>query len=283
MNQATFLSTLQADVLKRLPLNRVGRDFVIGDIHGAFDVVYEALALARFDPDADRLLCVGDLIDRGPQSSHCVAFLAQPCVHAVRGNHEQVLMNLYAHGEPDAGVLFSTLDHFGAGWWFDLSSTEQLAVLAALRQLPVALEVETTAGTMAVLHGNVPRGMSWSNFTSDLARARWSTVLAALEGRDRLKAQDRSGVAGIERLFVGHTTVPAGPCILGNVWAIDTGAVIAQQQGRPLYAATLLEMTASELDLEAARQAGQERRARVIERCAPEALLPEEHRVAMRA
>lgn len=73
--------------VRTLPLNTQGTDYVVGDIHGCFDLVDQALARLGFAPDQDRLLCVGDLIDRGPQSAQVDAFLARPYVYAVRGNH----------------------------------------------------------------------------------------------------------------------------------------------------------------------------------------------------
>lgn len=48
----------------RLDRNRPGRDFVIGDAHGAFDQVWRAMKLAGFDRSRDRLCSVGDLVDR---------------------------------------------------------------------------------------------------------------------------------------------------------------------------------------------------------------------------
>ena len=53
---------------KLVKANKVGRDFVVGDVHGMFDRVAQALTKVQFNPSRDRLFSVGDLIDRGPQS-----------------------------------------------------------------------------------------------------------------------------------------------------------------------------------------------------------------------
>jgi hypothetical protein len=55
--------------LLALPANTAGRDFVCGDIHGCFDELDAALAKLQFDPAVDRLISVGDLVDRGPRSA----------------------------------------------------------------------------------------------------------------------------------------------------------------------------------------------------------------------
>ena len=81
---------------RMVEMNEAGRDFVVGDIHGMFDRVQEALSKVNFDRDRDRLFSVGDLIDRGRQSREVVRFLDQPFVHAVCGNHEDALLQMHA-------------------------------------------------------------------------------------------------------------------------------------------------------------------------------------------
>ncbi|VTU44929.1 metallophosphoesterase [Variovorax sp. RA8] len=88
--------------------NQAGRDFVIGDVHGAFDEVWKAMKLAGFDRSRDPLFSVGDLVDRGVGSHRAGRFLAQPYVLAVRGNHEADLIDLHMdNDDPDEtrGVL----------------------------------------------------------------------------------------------------------------------------------------------------------------------------------
>lgn len=53
----------------RLPRNTRGRDLIITDPHGAYDLVWVAMKAANFDPSCDRLLVGGDLIDRGAGSA----------------------------------------------------------------------------------------------------------------------------------------------------------------------------------------------------------------------
>ena len=69
----------------RIAPNTLGRDFVIGDVHGAFDLVWHAMRAAGFDRVFDRLFGVGDLVDRGAGSGRAGAFLAQPYVYSVMG------------------------------------------------------------------------------------------------------------------------------------------------------------------------------------------------------
>ena len=40
--------------------------FFIGDIHGEYDMMMDAIKLAGYEEGRDYVFCVGDLIDRGP-------------------------------------------------------------------------------------------------------------------------------------------------------------------------------------------------------------------------
>ena len=85
--------------VKRLPLNAHGRDFVCGDIHGCYEFVEKFLRSISFNKEIDRLICTGDLIDRGPDNELCLSYLYEPWFHMVKGNHEQ-LMEMYFKDDP---------------------------------------------------------------------------------------------------------------------------------------------------------------------------------------
>lgn len=119
-------------MIKYFARNVQGRDFVVGDIHGAFDLVLRAMEQAKFDPAIDRLFSVGDLIDRGNGSHRCVKLLAQPYVHVVRGNHEDMLIDLYKDGEPAHEILMFAARSNGFGWWLSTSDSQRQDILAAI-------------------------------------------------------------------------------------------------------------------------------------------------------
>lgn len=221
-----------APIVRRVPANARGRDFIVGDIHGAFSLVDEALRLVGFDPEADRLFSVGDLIDRGPESSRCVEFLARPYVHAVRGNHEEILLLLHEDGDPAREVLEFYARRNGMAWWLETAPDVRQAVLEAIAALPVAIELQTRRGSVGLVHADVPDGMDWQTFCRRLEAEDEDVRQVALEGRDRIKSRCEDGVRGIGRVFVGHTPRWAGAQRLGNVYAIDTGAVFGTE-GHP--------------------------------------------------
>ena len=64
--------------------------YVIGDVHGHYKTL---LALTEKLPQNAKLIFVGDLIDRGPQSMEVVKFVRESGYLCVMGNHEHI-MNL---------------------------------------------------------------------------------------------------------------------------------------------------------------------------------------------
>ena len=80
---------MRATTLKKVfPANRMGRDFVIGDIHGCYDDVMRLLSFVQFNRYNDRLFSVGDLIHRGDKSEECLSLLKESWFFSALGNHD---------------------------------------------------------------------------------------------------------------------------------------------------------------------------------------------------
>lgn len=144
--------------------------------------------------------------------------------------------------DPDEVLEVLTRINFnGMGWLAKLSAVERIELLKRFAALPYAMEVPTARGTVGILHGEVPRGMDWEEFTAGLEEGDTKVLESCLRGRTRLKTGDTRGVPGIGRIFAGHTPPPrfAGAARLGNVYAIDTGAVSAEVADRPGAALTI--------------------------------------------
>ena len=80
-------------ILKRYKVNSKGRDFVVGDIHGCYDIFMQLLDHVKFDKSKDRVFSVGDLIDRGPDSLKCLQLLDESWFAAVVANHESFMLD----------------------------------------------------------------------------------------------------------------------------------------------------------------------------------------------
>ncbi len=71
-----------------------GRLLVMGDLHGQFEKMQLVLSLCDYSPEHDRLVFLGDYVDRGPDSRRVVAEvlrLTQLGAIALYGNHENLM------------------------------------------------------------------------------------------------------------------------------------------------------------------------------------------------
>ncbi len=198
-------------LMQNFPKNTKGRDFAVGDIHGYFSRLDEVLRKVDFNPEVDRLFSVGDLIDRGPESTRVLEFLDKPWFHAVRGNHE------------DYACRYETVDEAiwirnGGGWFMELSATEQAKIAARLRELPLCIQVETNTGSIGIVHADVPFN-DWNKTRANLHNKKARTF--CMWSRKRLETSDARIVHGVRAVVVGHTPLKKATT-LGNVYHIDT-------------------------------------------------------------
>lgn len=64
------------------------RNIIIGDIHGCTEEFDEMLKTLSYNHESDRLILLGDLIDRGPDSVGMVRKAREMNLECVMGNHE---------------------------------------------------------------------------------------------------------------------------------------------------------------------------------------------------
>jgi len=222
--------------------NTEGRDFIVGDIHGCFSIILQALVSVDFNESKDRLFSVGDLIDRGPESSRVADFIKNDWFFPVMGNHEKMLLELYENGEPPEAVMGFFLRQNGFEWWRDTPIKNRLEVINAVKDLPYAIEIETERGTVGLLHAEVTKDLTWNEFKTKLESGDEKTIEDATWSRERIKNEDESGVEGVDRIFSGHTPTKE-VTRLGNIFYIDTGAVFGLN-GKEAYGLTLSNLMA---------------------------------------
>ena len=71
--------------------------FVVGDVHGCLPELTELLDKAKYDPSRIRLIFVGDLVDRGPDSKGVVDLVRSLNAECIRANHEDRLIRYFRH------------------------------------------------------------------------------------------------------------------------------------------------------------------------------------------
>ncbi|TDF81207.1 metallophosphoesterase [Pseudomonas sp. H9] len=221
-----ILNLIESPAVKYFSVNKLGRDFVVGDIHGCFDIFDLLLERVSFNYCYDRVFSVGDLIDRGPHSERVTDWLNKPWFHAVRGNHEQMAIDCIG-GSGD--IPRHTRN--GGAWLYDMPKLAQLKIYSALSRLPVMIEIELSgARKIGIVHAEVPLlhdTHGWSEAKESISHAagaqnQGSALKLALYSRSKIDNKNIAPVSGVEEVYVGHTTVPKVKK-LGNVVYMDTG------------------------------------------------------------
>lgn len=209
------------EFVKHFAMNTKGRDFIVGDIHGCFTLLEQKLRELDFDPTKDRLFSVGDLVDRGPESHKFEEWLGKSWFHAVLGNHEQMLIDS-VRDETGKSILRNMHPRNGQLWLAGLPTVEQQCYALLCEDLPLAIEVETPDGLVGIIHAECPLD-DWNLFKSLMASNQDYFNEVAIWSRKRITAGYVAPVAGLHKLYVGHTPVKH-EYQLGNVHYIDTGA-----------------------------------------------------------
>lgn len=209
--------------LRRIPSNDKGRDFVVGDIHGCLDELISLLAYARFNPKRDRLFSVGDLIDRGPKSAQTLELLEKPWFFAVRGNHEQMLLDHWQ--APDEYPAYDPQ------WVRELHADSVPYYASLLHSLPHVLKIGDKPDSFYLMHAELWDPITLiSDATIDefqfldarqaLGKILWSRHMVTNHFRDPAK---KFHAENLSRIFCGHTIVQMPTLIERSIY-LDTGA-----------------------------------------------------------
>lgn len=200
-------------MIKHFELNTKGRDFHVGDLHGCYQEFHDHLLEVDFDFEKDRVFSVGDLIDRGDENLECLRLLKLDWFHAVRGNHEDMML----HG--NTNIWYAN----GGGWAESLSREEMIYWRNEIRDMPLQITVDTPYGKFGVCHAEWPQPeqdpdlYDWPEWDS-----REEAIL--LWSRKKIRSGNTDSISDLARVVVGHTPLKH-PVVLGNTVYIDTGAV----------------------------------------------------------
>jgi serine/threonine protein phosphatase 1 len=135
-------------LIKKLGKNNLGRDFVCGDIHGAYSCIMRFLQEIDFDFEKDRFFAVGDLIDRGPESLKCLKLLKEPWFFSVLGNHEIFMYEYYkmVNDDTTADPMCYYWPRNGGMWGVDLINNDELnevpELMKLVSELPTLISVD---------------------------------------------------------------------------------------------------------------------------------------------
>lgn len=236
------------------PRNTEGRDIVVGDIHGHFDVLKRALDAINFDNCCDRLFALGDLVDRGPNSPAALEWIQKHWFHSVIGNHE---LSHALEAEREHISDFWILDMIAStrdDWAASCDPAIYAALVAEFSRLPLAISIETSRGTVGLVHAQLPHGyLTWRSFAQAINKESIDHNTLWMATSDRfldlrpVKTRDELPffVPDVLAIFHGHS-IPwfKQPMKVGNRYYIETGAYLKARAGRDEGGFTLVDIEA---------------------------------------
>jgi serine/threonine protein phosphatase 1 len=194
------------------------RIFAVGDIHGCFDKLIALMGKIDIKWGREKLIFLGDYIDRGPDSFEVVEYLIDlkkqhPNIVFLKGNHEEMLEN-FLSGNNRLGYLSDggqqTLDSYIAhrkGMTFPVPEEH----LDFFRSLVLFHETDH----YIFVHAGLEKGLPLERQDPEVL----------LWIRDPFV---RSGADFGKRVVFGHTPF-SEPLVEANKIGIDTGAVFSNR------------------------------------------------------
>jgi bis(5'-nucleosyl)-tetraphosphatase (symmetrical) len=134
--------------------------WVVGDIQGCAREFDELLTVIRFDPAKDELWCLGDLINRGPDSLAVLHLWRSVGGRGLLGNHEVNALLSHSGRRPKKPKRLKKL--------FKAPDADEL--MASLRRLPALVHLPSTGGGPDAWIVHAGLSPLWSNLRDVAAR-----------------------------------------------------------------------------------------------------------------
>lgn len=213
------------ELFKEYEYNQNGNDYVVGDIHGKYELLMNELKLLDFDFKKDRLFSVGDIIDRGEDSQKCLELIYEDWFIPIQGNHEDIMFNctLYKYDEETFNALNYNWFKNGGGWYIFLPNYEKNEIFYTIKyaheNMPLMIQLNFPNKKIGIVHSNILG--DWSDFKKNINHHNYQ--YKALWNRDRFDNKLKDVVSNVDFVYTGHCIVNE-PLKLGNVFCIDTGS-----------------------------------------------------------
>jgi len=198
-------------------LNQLGRDFVVGDLHGQIKPLFKQLAHINFDFNRDRLFCTGDLIGRGEGSIACLNLLTEKWFYPVMGNHEQLFLLGFSSSK------YWDLLKSDNGQWL-MENVDRFDLLIRWKTLieiamPLTRTIEVKGLSIGISHASAlddwARLQAGTLSDDDIWKTLWSRPLQEVQCL---------GIDSVDYVVHGHTPVPTVVNVKNRFW-IDTYSI----------------------------------------------------------
>ena len=178
---------------------------IISDIHG------NLAALDAIREEADKVVCLVDIVNYGPYPAACIARIRSITDAIVRGNHDNAIGR---DMDCRCSEKYKKLSDAGKIYTKSVLSTEEKAFLA---NVPVTLQMEIEGRRFLFSHGS-PRGDMYRYLRPDVSD---KDLEGELEGVDA------------DVVFIGHTHLPMVRTV-NSVTLVNPGSVGQPRDGIPM-------------------------------------------------
>lgn len=196
-------------------INAMSREFVIGDIHGAYRALRQCLAKADFDYETDHLICLGDVADGWPETRDSIDELLRiKNLTYILGNHDWWTLQWMLTG------------HIEDIWYIQggkatIDSYRGAVPQTHIRFLSDAALYHVRQNRLFV-HAGIDPLTPLEKQKEDTFL--WDRRLASLVLSVYPQCNGER-VSTFDEIFLGHTPVPFDhPINCMGVWMMDTGA-----------------------------------------------------------
>lgn len=122
-------------------MSKYVRNIIIGDVHGCIDEFESLLRKVQYNPEFDRVILLGDLVDRGPDSLAVLRKARELNLECVKGNHEDKFVKWYKHKK-----------NHGQEYYHNLNDKDIQYIL----NMPLYIELDNLIIVHAGIKPNVP-------------------------------------------------------------------------------------------------------------------------------
>ncbi len=224
------------------------KTFVVGDIHGTYKALKQALERSGINYDTDTLITLGDIVDGHKDTYLCVEELLKIKNRIdIRGNHDDWFLEFIETGiHPDGwaqGGLVTAQSYKEAlgeelkvykksatdyGWYksFNLNLIPEDVTVSHQNFFKHQARYYKDDNNNIFIHAGFNRHLPLREAsTSELMwdRGLWKQAMSAKSSGEQLKFEEE-----VNKVFIGHTTTlmwkTDQPIKASNVWNLDTGA-----------------------------------------------------------
>lgn len=221
------------------------RLLVLGDVHGGYKALVQALDRANFDRASDRLIFLGDVCDGWPETARSIQYLSAIGAESIWGNHDQWTWHWMASGViTDIWSHHNWISQGGQATYDSFKGDPDYAKSVAAPYFNnLKNYIYDEERDYVFVHGGIP--FSWNSLWKEKSK------IEALDFLDRdYLAWDRElfygtigtykgdsaytgpvekygGLTPFKKTFIGHTTTTRHsdkPIEAGGVVLMDTGA-----------------------------------------------------------